>query len=185
MGAQTLPAQLKQKNSLRPRAEPAVREVLNSLRRIVRSLRVASRTAEQKVGLSGAQLFVLQCLARKSPCSVNELAARTATDQSSVSVVVSRLVASGYVRRAVSKSDRRRVELSLTRTGKALLGSAPEVAQERLLLALERLKPQDLRDLSRILAEVVEHAEVSELAPALFFEEAPALAPAKGPRRGA
>ncbi len=185
MGPQALRLSPKKKAAPRGRAEPAVREVLNSLRRIVRSLRVASRTAEQRVGLSGAQLFVLQCLARQSPCSVNELAARTATDQSSVSVVVSRLVTAGHVRRAVSKSDRRRVELSLTRSGKALLGSAPEVAQERLLVALEQLSVQDLRDLSRILAEVVELAEASTLAPALFFEEAPALAPAKGPRRGA
>jgi len=185
MGTQSLGSNAKKKSGPRMSAEPAVRDVLNSLRRIVRSLRVASRTAEQRVGLSGAQLFVLQCLARQSPCSVNELAARTATDQSSVSVVVSRLVAAGHVRRAVSKSDRRRVELSLTRSGKALLASAPEVAQERLLRALEQLKSEDLRDLSRILAQVVERAEVSTLAPALFFEEAPALAPAKGPRRGA
>src|SRR3954466_4342580 len=102
-----------------------VREVLNSLRQIVRSLRVSSRTAEQRVGLSGAQLFVLQCLARHSPCSVNELAVRTATDQSSVSVVVSRLVAGGHVRRVPSKVDRRRVELTLTKSGLALLESAP------------------------------------------------------------
>ncbi|HEY3667307.1 MAG TPA: MarR family winged helix-turn-helix transcriptional regulator, partial [Polyangiaceae bacterium] len=66
-----------------PPANGDVRQVLNALRQIVRSLRVSSRTAEQRVGLSGAQLFVLQCLARQSPCSVNELAARTATDQSS------------------------------------------------------------------------------------------------------
>jgi len=182
MGTQTSRAPKKRPGA---NAEPAVREVLNSLRRIVRSLRVASRTAEQRVGLSGAQLFVLQCLARQSPCSVNELAARTATDQSSVSVVVSRLVTAGHVRRAVSKSDRRRVELSLTRSGRTLLARAPEVAQERLIHALEQLESQDLRDLSRILTQVVAEAEVSELAPALFFEEAPALAPAKGTRRGA
>src|SRR4051812_48287672 len=97
-----------------PRATTETREVLNSLRHIVRSLRVSSRDAEQRVGLSGAQLFVLQCLPRQSPCSVNELAAATATDQSSVSVVVSRLVLRGYVKRVTSKLDRRAVELSLT-----------------------------------------------------------------------
>src|SRR3978361_1998981 len=90
-------------------APDRVREVLNSLRHIVRSLRVASRTAQARVGLSGAQLFVLQCLARQSPCSINDLAARTATDQSSVSVVVSRLVARGHVLRTPSEADRRSV----------------------------------------------------------------------------
>lgn len=151
-----------------------VREVLNSLRQIVRSLRVSSRAAEQRVGLSGAQLFVLSCLARQSPCSVNELAARTATDQSSVSVVVSRLVNMGHVRRSKSKTDRRSVDLSLTRSGRALLGSAPEAAQDRLIAALSQLPKAQLKTLSRLLGKVVEVAEVAEQVPSLFFEDSPA-----------
>jgi DNA-binding MarR family transcriptional regulator len=182
MGVHSFPAAKKKKNT-QNRAVPhqmGVREVLNSLRHIVRSLRVASRTAEQRVGLSGAQLFVLQCLGRESPCSVNELAARTATDQSSVSVVVSRLVSRGHVRRTPSKVDRRRVELSLTKSGRALLEAAPEAAQDRLLLALTQLPKPDLRALSRILGRVVELAEVANEVPTLFFEDAPALVRAKG-----
>jgi DNA-binding MarR family transcriptional regulator len=156
-----------------------VREVLNALRQIVRSLRVSSRAAEQRVGLSGAQLFVLQCLARRSPCSVNELSARTATDQSSVSVVVSRLVRLGHVRRVTSKTDRRSVELSLSRSGRALLESAPEAAQDRLISSLSQLKKPELKALSRLLGKVVAGADASEQVPSLFFEEGPALV-AKG-----
>jgi DNA-binding MarR family transcriptional regulator len=152
-----------------------VREVLDSLRQIVRSLRVSSRAAEQRVGLSGAQLFVLSCLARESPCSVNELSARTATDQSSVSTVVSRLVALGHVRRAQSKTDRRSVELSLTRSGRGLLESAPEAAQERLIASLSQLKKSELTALSRLLGKVVEGADASQQVPSLFFEEGPSL----------
>jgi DNA-binding MarR family transcriptional regulator len=151
-----------------------LREVLNSLRRIVRSLRVSSRTAEQRVGLSGAQLFVLQCLARQNPCSVNELATRTATDQSSVSVVVSRLVARGHVRRSPSKTDKRSVLLTLTHSGLALLNAAPEAAQDRLIFALTQLPKAELKALSRSLAKVVDLAEVSQETPSLFFEEGPA-----------
>jgi MarR family transcriptional regulator, lower aerobic nicotinate degradation pathway regulator len=156
-------------------AQDQLRDVLNALRRIVRSLRISSRTAEQRVGLSGAQLFVLQCLARRSPCSVNELAARTATDQSSVSVVVSRLVAGGHVRRTRSKIDRRSVDLSLTRSGQALLQRAPEAAQDRLISALARLSKPELRTLSQLLGKVVDSADVSGESPSLFFEEGPAL----------
>jgi DNA-binding MarR family transcriptional regulator len=187
MGAHLLKSSKKAKL---PRNSPVpyqvgVREVLNSLRRIVRTLRVASRTAEQRVGLSGAQLFVLQCLARQSPCSVNELAARTATDQSSVSVVVSRLVAAGHVRRTSSKLDRRKVELTLTRSGRLLLETAPEAAQDRLLSALTQLPKADLHALSRILSRVVETAEVAHETPALFFEDVPAVVKARGPARNA
>jgi MarR family transcriptional regulator, lower aerobic nicotinate degradation pathway regulator len=164
------------------RAVPAdARRVLNSLRQIVRSLRISSREAEQRVGLSGAQLFVLQCLSRHSPCSVNELAARTATDQSSVSVVVSRLVARGYVKRATSTVDRRRVELSLSASGRALLTSAPEAVQDRLLAALTSLGRTELAQLSQLLGKLVELADVSEETASLFFEDGPVLR--KTPRR--
>jgi DNA-binding MarR family transcriptional regulator len=161
-------------------ATKETREVLNALRHIVRSLRVSSRNAEQRVGLSGAQLFVLQCLSRQSPCSVNELAVATATDQSSVSVVVSRLVARGYVKRATSKLDRRSVELSLSAAGRTLLISAPEAAQDRLLAALSKLKKSELFVLSALLGKVVELAEVPRESPSLFFEDGPTLARSKG-----
>lgn len=165
----------------RPAATEEMRHALNSLRLIVRSLRVSSRNAEQQVGLSGAQLFVLQGLSRQGPCSVNDLAAYTATDQSSVSVVVSRLVARGHVKRAPSKKDRRRVELSLTPSGRALLATAPEAAQERLLGALSQLERSELSALAALLGKVVELAEVPRESPTLFFEEGPVLVRSKGP----
>src|SRR5215217_2732988 len=64
-----------------------VRAVLDAIRRIVRVLRVSSRAAEKQVGLSGAQLFVLHKLEDAPALSLNELADRTRTHQSSVSVV--------------------------------------------------------------------------------------------------
>ena len=56
--------------------------VLDSIRRIVHSLELGSRAAQKSVGLSGAQLFVLQTLAGSDAMSVNELAARSCTHQS-------------------------------------------------------------------------------------------------------
>jgi len=154
--------------------------VLDSLRLIVRLLRVSSRNAETQVGLSGAQLFVLQGLSRLGPCSVNELAAYTATDQSSVSVVVSRLVARGHVQRVPSKVDRRSVVLSLTASGRALLARAPEAAQDRLLSALWKLERPELDSIAAVLGKVVELAGLPRENPTLFFEEGPVLVRSKG-----
>lgn len=187
MGTQTKPrrhartAPVRDTGAARRAGTEEIRHTLNSLRLIVRSLRISSRNAEQQVGLSGAQLFVLQGLSRQGPCSVNDLAAYTATDQSSVSVVVSRLVARGHVKRTPSKRDRRRVDLSLTPSGRALLAAAPEAAQERLLAALAKLERAELATLAALLGKVVELADVSRENPTLFFEEGPVLVRAKGP----
>src|SRR5580692_3701743 len=81
------------------RDQDGIRSVVDGLRRIFRELRLSARGAERGAGISGAQLFVLQSLAQGSAASLNELADRTLTDQSSVSVVVKRLVTRGMVAR--------------------------------------------------------------------------------------
>ena len=72
---------------------------MNAVRSIVRALRINTRAIESQMGISLAQLFVLQQLADRPANSLNELAERTATHQRSVSVVVRRLVDNGYVSR--------------------------------------------------------------------------------------
>lgn len=81
------------------------RLVLDCIRRIVRALRLFDREAEKRVGLSGAQVFVLEKLADGGGASINELADRTHTHQSSVSVVVQKLVDRKLVRRSSSARD--------------------------------------------------------------------------------
>src|SRR3954468_12674201 len=84
-----------------------VRIVLDGVRRIVQSLRESSRRAEKRVGMSGAQLFVLQKLEEAPAQSLNDLAGRTHTHQSSVSTIVARLVERGLVTRMRSPRDGR------------------------------------------------------------------------------
>src|SRR4051812_1769765 len=88
--------------------------ILDSIRRIVRALRAASRRAESLSGVSGARLFVLGALKDGSPLTINEIAARTYTHQSTVSTIVSRLAAAGLLARATSSVDARRREVRLT-----------------------------------------------------------------------
>ncbi len=74
--------------------DPA-REVMDSIRRLVRLLRVFDSEAQKTAGFSAAQVFVLRQLRDGDEASINELARRTCTDQSSVSVVVAKLVRAG------------------------------------------------------------------------------------------
>src|SRR4051812_24634939 len=118
------------------KSDTDVKQVLDAIRRLVRSLRVASRAAEKNVGLTAAQLFVMHHLASGPAPSLNELASRTLTHQSSASVVVTKLVSRGLIARTRSASDARRQELSLTPAARKLLRKAPHAAQDRLIDAL-------------------------------------------------
>src|ERR1043166_2172329 len=99
----------------------ATARAMNAVRSIVRALRINTRAIELKMGISLAQLFVLQQLAERPAESLNDLAERTATHQSSVSVVVRRLVDRGLVTRTSSAADKRRIEIDLTPAGRGLL----------------------------------------------------------------
>ncbi len=148
---------------------------MESLRRLVRALRESGARAEQRVGLSGAQLFVLHRLGEAPASSLNDLAARTHTHQSSVSVVVSRLVDRGLVARRPSDEDGRRIELSLTPRGRALRRRAPETAQARIVAALGRMPASERVRLDRGLKRLVrEMGAEGEAAPLFFEDEAPA-----------
>jgi DNA-binding MarR family transcriptional regulator len=131
-----------------------IRTSLDAFRRIVQALRTSSRDAERRVGLTSAQLFALQQLAMSPATSVNELAARTFTHQSSVSVVVQRLVAQRLVVKMAARDDRRRVELALTQAGRALLRRSPEPVQHRLIAAIAALADHQRHMLAGALGDI-------------------------------
>jgi len=148
-------------------------EVLDAVRRIVQSLRESSRRAERHVGVSGAQLFVLQKLAESPSLSVNDLADRTHTHQSSVSTVVARLVDGGLVRRARSGDDGRSVRLSLTPRGARLAARVPGLPQERLVRGVEQLSSSRRRQLASALGALAQAMDAADVPPPMFFEDGP------------
>src|ERR1043166_8124461 len=126
--------------------------VMTALRSMIRALRVSSRMIETNMGISGAQLFVLQQLAERHADSLSDLAHRQATHQSSVSVVVRRLVERGFVERTNSASDRRRVAFALTDSGRRLLTDAPVTVQVRLIAGAAALSADQRRELAVLLS---------------------------------
>ncbi len=148
------------------------RAILDAVRLVDRALRLSSASVERELGISVAQLYVLRTLRERDGQSVGELARATLTHQSSVSVVVSRLVARGLVRRAAAEGDRRKVELSLTPRGRALVARAPEAVQVRLVRALDALTAAERRTLADLLTRWAREASIDGAAPPLFGEAA-------------
>jgi DNA-binding MarR family transcriptional regulator len=148
---------------------------MNHFRRIVRALRSSHRAAGH-LNLTGAQLFVVNVIGDAGgPLSVNDVAQRTGTDQSTVSVVTNRLVERGLLKRERSTEDSRRVHLSLTASGRALQKKAPvTIAQQRMTAALQELSPRDAAELLQLLEKIVTSMDIgAEHAGMLFDDAAP------------
>jgi DNA-binding MarR family transcriptional regulator len=160
-----------------------VTDVVDGLRHIVRTLHHSHRIAEQRWDLSAAQLLVLQRLGESQTLSVNELADRTFTHQSTVSVVVTRLVNRGLVRRERADDDLRRAELALTAAGRVLLQRAMSSAQMRLIDAVDAMSTAHLRTLGSCLQQLVEALGVGEEPAGMFFEDGVNVSAGEGARR--
>jgi DNA-binding MarR family transcriptional regulator len=147
---------------------------MDGIRSVVRALRLNTRAIEKQLGISLAQLWVLQILAEKPADSLNELALATATHQSSVSVVVRRLVERDLVTRTTAQSDKRRVRIELTDAGRALVANAPPTVQVSLVAGLRRLAPDRREQLAVLMRDwlTASGMDLSTVPPMLMEDEA-------------
>jgi len=159
------------KNKLSLPASGHQRAVIDAVRRIVQALRRSSHQAETRIGLTAAQLFVLQKLAEKPGASVNELAALTLTNQSSVSLVVKKLVTKGLLVREHAAADARRVVLGFTPRGRAALRESPDAPQLLLLRGLHELSERDQRRLADSLTGWLRAMRLDSGEAAMLFED--------------
>jgi DNA-binding MarR family transcriptional regulator len=152
----------------------AIAEVMDGIRAVVRALRLNTRAIEKQLGISLAQLWVLQILAERPADSLNELAIATATHQSSVSVVVRRLVDRELVTRTTAHEDKRRVRIELTQAGRALLVKAPPTVQVSLVAGLRRLSPDSREQLAVLMREwlTASGMDLSSTPPMLMEDDA-------------
>jgi DNA-binding MarR family transcriptional regulator len=153
-------------------APPDVRVALDAFRQIVQALR-AGRAGTGYAGLGTAQLFALQQIAAHPDASINDVAALTCTHQSSVSVVIQRLVHQRLVAKIPSSHDRRRQRLAVTAKGRRVLDRAPAAVQEDLIAAIGALPAADRRALARSLRAIARLIAPSGAArhPPMFFED--------------
>ncbi|WP_456386399.1 MarR family winged helix-turn-helix transcriptional regulator [Profundibacter sp.] len=94
---------------------------------------------QQKFGISLPEGRIAAHLSQAGPISVREFHQRVDMDKSKVSRATARLEVAGYVSKSVNDSDRKLVELELTRKGRNMIAELAPIAQEyeqRVLAAL-------------------------------------------------
>jgi DNA-binding MarR family transcriptional regulator len=130
--------------------------VVVALRRIIRAIDLHSRALAQKYGLTGPQLVVLGELARNDPCPIGDLSKRVHLSQATVTGILDRLEKRSLVERVRSTDDKRKVLVSATSDGAAILESAPPLLQEDFIEGFGRLpeweQSQILSSLQRVVA---------------------------------
>ena len=132
-------------------------EILQQFRIIYGALRQHFRDVEERCGLTGSQMWILQEIARTPGLGVTDLAARMGIHQSTCSQMVDKLVALGCLAKSRQAEDQRRVGLCLAAGGDAAISVLPGPAQGILPEALSSLPDVAIKTLYINLSELIRH----------------------------
>lgn len=121
-------------------------EILISIRKITRAINLDSKRIQKISGLSIPQLLSLMFLSKcdEYQCTQLELRKFLQLNSSTVTGIVSRLTAKGFLAKLPAKGDKRANWLCLTASGLKQLDKAPELFQERLTDRLKELPKSEV-----------------------------------------
>jgi DNA-binding MarR family transcriptional regulator len=149
----------------------AISEVMQSLRRIMKSLQDYSQTVLSHFGITGPQLWALKTTYQLGSLSLGELSKGMYLHPSTISGVVDRLEKKGYLVRDRIEKDRRVVKVRLTPKGKMLVKKAPNPVQGKMIYGLRKLKKAKLNLICESVQQLVEIMEAKNLRVTFFFDE--------------
>lgn len=112
---------------------------LRALRRVLRATEIGSRQLATATGLTPSQLLVLREIDMRGSATPSAIAHALQFSQATITAIVDRLEALGFVRRQRSERDKRQFHLSALAQGKAALADAPDPLQMTFMDRFEAL----------------------------------------------
>ncbi len=141
-------------------------QIMEVLRRIIRSIDLQSRRLMEQCGLTGPQLITLEAAAQMGPVSASALARAVHLSPPTLTGILDRLEKRGFVERFRDTRDRRSWLVTITPQGHRLLESEPSALHRQFVVELAKLadweQSQMLSTLQRI-AGMMETPDADEL----------------------
>ena len=151
--------------------DAAILEVMQSLRRIIKSLQDYSQEVFSHYGITGPQLWVLKTIYQSGSLSLGELSKAMYLHPSTVTGVVDRLERKRFLLRDRNGEDRRVVKVQLTPKGNQVVKRAPKPIQGKMVYGLRRLKKDELILIYKSVLKLVEIMEAQNVKVTFFFDQ--------------
>jgi len=117
---------------MNPENESVIKDIVGSLRKLVRAVSLDSQKMSRQFGLTGPQSVVLRLLLNNGPMSSAELSRLMYVTASNMTGIIDRLEKKDLIERMRKEGDRRVTLIILTDTGKEL-GRASRIRSKRNL----------------------------------------------------
>lgn len=114
-------------------------DVLVALRQIIRATDLHSKHVMKVCGLTVPQLVVLLAIEELGAVTVREISRHVSLSQATVTTILNRLEARGFITRARNACDKRVVNSSLTEKGRDVLINTPPLMDGHFMQSYEML----------------------------------------------
>jgi DNA-binding MarR family transcriptional regulator len=128
-----------------PGNEHVIKDIVESIRRLVRAEYLDSQKMSKQYGLTGPQSLVLRLLIKKGALSSADLSRQMYVTPANITGIIDRLEKKGLVERIRQQSDRRVALITLTQSGQKLGKTIPDPIEKKIVNQLSDLEPENLQ----------------------------------------
>jgi DNA-binding MarR family transcriptional regulator len=155
-------------NMLDDQDSAVIKEIVRSIRRIVRSLYLDSREMAKRYDLTSPQYLVLCSLAAKGSLSSVNLSKILCVTPANMTGIIDRLEQKKLIRRVKKEDDRRISLIELTEKGLKLSQTVPDTIEEKFIAGLKDLEPTEIYGIYASIKKVVDLLEAKNVQAAPF-----------------
>ena len=148
-----------------------ISEIMQSLRRIIRTIQDYYQEVSNKYGITGPQLWALKTIHQEGSLTQGELSHMMYLHTSTITGEIDRLEKKGYVLRDRNQKDRRVVKVVLTSNGKKLVKKAPNPVQGKMIYGLRKLNKKEIQLIYHSMQKLVEIMEAQNVKVTFFFDQ--------------
>ncbi|MBB2146336.1 MarR family transcriptional regulator [Pedobacter sp. LMG 31464] len=105
------------------------------------------------------QWLILKSVAENPDITQNDISKIVFKDNASITRIIQLLINAGYLIREIHPSDRRRVNLTLTGSGKKITIDVNEIAIQNRTTALKNINEEAVQQMKNLLQQVIENCK--------------------------
>ena len=140
---------------MNPENQSVIKDIVGSIRKLVRAVYLDSQKMSRQFGLTGPQSIVMRLLLNNGSMSSADLSRMMYVTPSNMTGIIDRLEKKDLVKRVRKQGDRRVTLIVLTDTGKLLSERLPDPIENKFINQLADLKNEQVQILAMAMRQIL------------------------------
>jgi MarR family transcriptional regulator, organic hydroperoxide resistance regulator len=146
-----------------PENESVIKDIVGSIRKLVRAVYLDSQKMSRQFGLTGPQSVVMRLLLNNGSMSSAELSRLMYVTPSNMTGIIDRLEKKGLVERVRKERDRRIALIVLTENGREMSKNVPDPIEKKLIKQLTDLENEHVQILAMAMNQILNLIDTKDI----------------------